>query len=117
MTDHPRFEPVSCRPEETHRRYHGGHLVDLVFSVVEHRALRWPTGRALRSLKFEMGIPIAFVLLLLGGLAGLGAAHLPVPIQPAEMPMARAQDTWPDEEAGISRRGPLRFDTHAIFLP
>jgi hypothetical protein len=117
MTDHPRFEPVSCRPEEAHRRYYGGRLVDLVVGVVEHRALRWPTGRALRSLEFEMGVPIVLVLLLLGGFAGLSAAQLPAPLQSTAPVLAQGQGAGPDEEPGIGRRGPLRFDTHAFFLP
>ena len=45
--DYPRFEPIVGRPDDVHRRYHGGPLVTLAFALAD----RWtkvrgrPAGR------------------------------------------------------------------------
>ena len=35
MTDVPRFQRVAATPDNAHRHYHGGRLVDLVLSIVD----------------------------------------------------------------------------------
>jgi hypothetical protein len=47
MTDHPRFQIANREPDECHRQFHGGALVEWVFRVadwwLEHReALIYP---------------------------------------------------------------------------
>ena len=37
MTDAPRFQQVGATPDDAHRHYHGGRLVDLVLSIAD----RW----------------------------------------------------------------------------
>jgi len=114
MTDRPRFEPVSCRPEEAHRRYHGGRLVALVFGIVDHWALQRPAGRAPRSLKFEVRVPIALVLLLIG-VAGLSAAHSQKSLRSVAAEMMLGRDTSPDEETCVSRRRPQSTYPYASY--
>jgi hypothetical protein len=116
MTDRPRFEPVSCRPEEAHRRYHGGRLVALVFGIVDHWALQRPAGRAPRSLKFEVRVPIALVLLLIG-VAGLSAAHSQKSLRSVAAEMMLGRDTSPDDEVCVNRRRPQSAYPQALYAP
>ena len=119
MTDYPRFEPVSCRPEEAHRRYHGGCFVDLVFGVVDYRALRRPTGRAPHTLKFEVGVLIALVLLFIT-LVCLDTAHSQRVQQPAAAQMVlaiRIERDLSDENFNANWRRPLAAYLHAPYTP
>lgn len=62
MTDQPRFSRVPCRPEEAHRRYHGGRAVDLVLGTADRWVFQRPKRRTLPALIFKACIPIALVL-------------------------------------------------------
>jgi hypothetical protein len=42
--DHPRFEPVKGGPDDAHRHYHGGRLVNLVLRLAD-----WWLGRGDRK--------------------------------------------------------------------
>ena len=35
MTDAPRFQQVGAAPDDAHRHYHGGRLVDLALSIAD----------------------------------------------------------------------------------
>lgn len=117
MTDYPRFEPVSCRPEEAHRRCHGGSLVALVFGIVDRRALQRPAGRAPRALKSEVGVLIALVLLLIGVLAGLSAAHSQKSLRSAAANVMVGGDPSPDDDAVACRRRPQSSYPYASYTP
>lgn len=95
MTDQPRFSRVPCRPEEAHRRYHGGRAVDLVLGAADRWVFQRPKGRTLPTLIFKVGIPIALVLLISSKLSTVvtiaPSGHLPWPMtssnEPAEEPL------------------------------
>jgi hypothetical protein len=44
MTDAPRFQQVGATPDDAHRHYHGGRLVDLVLSIAD----RWKASESSR---------------------------------------------------------------------
>jgi hypothetical protein len=123
MTDHPRFEPMHYGSDDAHRHHHGGRIVDFVLGVVDRRALRRPSGRALRTLKFEVGIPITLVLLLSSlALASFGTGHALKFHERAGAELApgteAGRDPSPDEDAaGGTRRRPQGSYPYAAYAP
>lgn len=123
MTDHPRFEPMRYGSDDAHRHHHGGRVVDFVLGVVDRRALRRPSGRALRTLRFEVGIPITLVLLLSSlALASFGTKQAPKFLERAGGEFTSGTevggDPSPDEDpaAGMRRR-PQGAHPYAAYGP
>lgn len=115
MTDHPRFEPVTCRPEQAHRQHYGGRLVDLVFSVMDRWTLQRPTGRVPRSLKFEVGVPIALALLVISMLAEFGAGRKTA--RSISASWQSGSNALSEERVAFSERRPRTLHESGIYLP
>jgi hypothetical protein len=91
--------------------------VTLVFGIVDHWALQRSAGRALRALKFEAGVPIALVLLLIGVVTGLSTAQSQKSLLSAATEMMVGRDTSPDEESCVNRRRPQSAYPYASYTP
>lgn len=119
MTDGPRFQPLQGRPDDAHRSYYGGRIVDLVLGVVDRRALQRPTGRAPRVRVVETGVLITLVLLLVILLFERSDTILQPSFAGAEMSTA-ATPAWTmtlHDELGEDRRPARASSSYAPYTP
>lgn len=120
MTDDPRFEPITCLPEDAHQSYYGGKLVKLVFRSVDRWALPRPRRRAPRSRTLEINVLIALVLLA-GTIAGLSKASFDAFASraAAEAPASGTTERALLTENDVIARGRqrARLDLVAPYLP
>lgn len=116
MTDHSRFERMWYRFDNAHRHHNGVGVVDLVFGIMDRWALRRPTSRALHSLAFEMGIPIALVLagILLASIGTIHSFNVVHGDDAVAAGMQAGVDASPDDELTGARP---RVVPYAFYVP